>query len=81
MTDEELQDAVLAECRDETPIQFSLDRLSTMTIVGVLQLALRHPEFSLMSPSATMVRTFIAEITRLTPPAMQTDRPRLAKRE
>ncbi len=71
MTDEELQDAVLKECEDETPIRFSMDRLSMMTIVGALQLALRHPTFAGMNAAAPMVRTFIEEIERRAPPALR----------
>ena len=70
-TEKELQAALIKDFESGRRINFSLDPCSTMTIVGALQLALRHPQFALSMGAAPLVREFIRSVFEQATPAMR----------
>jgi hypothetical protein len=64
-----LEDAVVREMQEPGQIDLSLDRLTALTVIGHIQLALRHP--ANRGASSVIAREFITRLAERLPPAMR----------
>lgn len=67
----QLQADLVREWDEMPPISLVLDRLTVTTIVGALQLALRHPQFAETQGAAPVIREFIRRVFEAAGPAMR----------
>jgi hypothetical protein len=67
----QLQADLVREWDEMPPMSFTLDRLTVTTIVGALQLALRHPQLAETHGAAPVIREFIRLVSEAAGPAMR----------
>ncbi len=64
-----VESAIEQECRQPQAIRICVDRITAFSLIGHLQLALRHPRG--VGASATLCIDFIERLAEQLPPAMR----------